>query len=129
MNLFKKIVNKEEKISLVGLGYVGMPIAVAFSKKVDVIGFDLNKEKIELYKNGIDPTNEVGDEAIKNCTVEFTANEARLKEAKFHIVAVPTPVRDDHMPDLSPVEGASEIVGRNLTKGSIVVYESTAIQV
>lgn len=102
-----------------------MPIAVAFSKKVDVIGFDLNKEKIELYKNGIDPTNEVGDEAIKNCTVEFTANEARLKEAKFHIVAVPTPVRDDHMPDLSPVEGASEIVGRNLTKGSIVVYEST----
>ena len=125
MNLFKKIVNKEEKISLVGLGYVGMPIAVAFSKKVDVIGFDLNKEKIELYKNGIDPTNEVGDEAIKNCTVEFTANEARLKEAKFHIVAVPTPVRDDHMPDLSPVEGASEIVGRNLTKGSIVVYEST----
>ena len=125
MKLYEKIVNKEEKISLVGLGYVGMPIAVAFSKKVDVIGFDLNKEKIELYRDGIDPTNEVGDEAIKNCTVEFTANEVRLKEAKFHIVAVPTPVRDDHMPDLSPVEGASEIVGRNLTKGSIVVYEST----
>ncbi|MDO4153629.1 MAG: nucleotide sugar dehydrogenase [Clostridia bacterium] len=125
MSLYEKIVNGEEKISLVGLGYVGMPIAVAFSKKVKVVGFDLNEKKIELYKNGIDPTNEVGNEAIKACTVDFTADESKLKEAKFHIVAVPTPVNDDHTPDLSPVEGASEIVGRNLTKGSIVVYEST----
>ena len=125
MSLYKKIVNGEEKISLVGLGYVGMPIAVAFSKKVKVVGFDLNAKKIELYKNGIDPTNEVGDEAIKTCTVEFTADETKLREAKFHIVAVPTPVNDDHTPDLTPVEGASTIVGRNLTKGSIVVYEST----
>lgn len=124
-NLYEKIVNGEEKISLVGLGYVGMPIAVAFSKKVKVVGFDLNAKKIELYKNGIDPTNEVGDDAIKACTVEFTADETKLKEAKFHIVAVPTPVNDDHTPDLTPVEGASTIVGRNLTKGSIVVYEST----
>lgn len=125
MSLYEKIVNKEEKISLVGLGYVGMPIAVAFAKKVDVIGFDLNAKKIELYKSGVDPTNEVGDEAIKNTTVEFTADETKLREAKFHIVAVPTPVYDDHTPDLTPVEGASKIVGRNLTKGSIVVYEST----
>ena len=125
MSLYQKIVNKEEKISLVGLGYVGMPIAVAFAKKVDVIGFDLNAKKIELYKSGIDPTNEVGNEVIKNTTVEFTADETKLKEAKFHIVAVPTPVNDDHSPDLTPVEGASTIVGRNLTKGSIVVYEST----
>ena len=126
MDLFEKIVNKEEKISLVGLGYVGMPIAVAFaSKGVNVVGFDLNKEKIELYKKGIDPTNEVGDEVIKNSTVEFTADETMLKEAKFHIVAVPTPVNLDHTPDLTPVIGASEILGRNLTKGSIVVYEST----
>ena len=125
MSLYEKIVNGEEKISLVGLGYVGMPIAVAFSKKVKVVGFDLNAKKIELYKNGIDPTNEVGDDAIKACTVEFTADESKLKEAKFHIVAVPTPVNDDHTPDLTPVEGASTIVGRNLTKGSIVVYEST----
>lgn len=125
MSLYEKIVNGEEKISLVGLGYVGMPIAVAFSKKVKVVGYDLNEKKIELYKNGIDPTNEVGNEAIKNCTVEFTADETKLKEAKFHIVAVPTPVNDDHTPDLSPVEGASEILGRNLTKGSVVVYEST----
>ena len=125
MSLYSKIVNGEEKISLVGLGYVGMPIAVAFSKKVKVIGYDLNEKKIELYKSGIDPTNEVGDEAIKNCTVEFTADETKLKEAKFHIVAVPTPVYDDHTPDLTPVEGASRILGRNLTKGSIVVFEST----
>lgn len=125
MNLYEKIVNGEEKVSLVGLGYVGMPIAVAFSKKVKVIGFDLNAKKIELYKTGIDPTNEVGDEAIKNCTVDFTADETRLREAKFHIVAVPTPVNDDHTPDLTPVEGASEIVGRNLAKGSVVVFEST----
>ena len=125
MSLYEKIVNGEEKISLVGLGYVGMPIAVAFSKKVKVVGFDLNAKKIELYKSGIDPTNEVGNEAIKACTVDFTADESKLKEAKFHIVAVPTPVNDDHTPDLTPVKGASEIVGRNLTKGAIVVYEST----
>lgn len=123
--LYKKLLAKEEKLSLVGLGYVGMPIAVAFARKIDVIGFDLNAKKIELYKNGVDPTNEVGDEVIKSTAVEFTADEARLKEAKFHIVAVPTPVNDDHTPDLTPVEGASEILGRNLTKGSVVVFEST----
>ena len=124
-NLYEKILAKEEKISLVGLGYVGMPIAVAFAKKAKVVGYDLNKNKIELYKSGIDPTLEVGDEAIKNTTVEFTSDETKLREAKFHIVAVPTPTNSDHTPDLSPVEGASRILGRNLTKGSIVVYEST----
>ena len=124
-NLYEKILAKEEKISLVGLGYVGMPIAVAFAKKVDVIGYDLNAKKIELYKSGIDPTLEVGDEAIRNTTVEFTSDERKLREAKFHIVAVPTPVNDDHTPDLTPVEGASRILGRNLTKGSVVVFEST----
>ena len=125
MNLYEKIVSGDEKISLVGLGYVGMPIAVAFARKINVIGFDINKSKIELYKSGIDPTNEVGNEVIKNTTVDFTSDESRLREAKFHIVAVPTPVNDDKTPDLTPVEGASEVVGRNLTKGSIVVYEST----
>ena len=120
------MIKKEEKLSLIGLGYVGMPIAVAFAQKgVDVIGFDLNKAKIELYKNGVDPTKEVGDEAIQATTVEFTCDEAKLREAKFHIVAVPTPVNTDHTPNLSPVIGASEIIGRNLTEGSIVVYEST----
>ena len=125
MNLYKKILEQSEKISLVGLGYVGMPIAVAFAKKVQVIGFDLNKDKIKLYQSGIDPTNEVGNEAIQHTRVNFTSDETKLKEAKFHIVAVPTPVNTDHTPDLSPVEGASQILGRNLTKGSIVVYEST----
>ncbi len=123
--LYDKLVNKEEKLSLVGLGYVGMPIAVAFAKKINVIGFDLNEKKIELYKSGIDPTHEVGNEAISKTTVEFTADETKLREAKFHIVAVPTPVNDDHTPNLTPVEGASTILGRNLTKGSVVVFEST----
>lgn len=125
MSLYEKIISGEEKISLVGLGYVGMPIAVAFARKVKVVGYDLNAAKIDLYKSGIDPTNEVGDEVIKNTTVEFTSDETKLKEAKFHIVAVPTPVNPDHTPDLTPVEGASRILGRNLTKGSIVVFEST----
>ena len=125
MKLYNRIVEKKEKISVVGLGYVGMPIAVEFSKQVDVIGFDLNSKKINLYKDGIDPTNEVGDNAIKKCTVNFTCDEVALREAKFHIVAVPTPINIDKTPDLTPVEGASTIIGRNLTKGSIVVYEST----
>jgi UDP-N-acetyl-D-galactosamine dehydrogenase len=126
MSIYEKLLNKEEKLALVGLGYVGMPIAVAFAKKgLDVIGFDLNKEKIDLYKSGVDPTKEVGDEVIRTTTLDFTADETRLKEAKFIIVAVPTPVNTDHTPDLTPVIGASEIVGRNLSKGAIVVYEST----
>lgn len=125
MNLYEKIKSNEEKISIVGLGYVGIPIAVAFAKKADVIGFDISQDKIEQYKSGIDPTKEVGDEAIKETTVEFTDDEAKLKEAKLHVVAVPTPVNADHTPDLKPVESASKTVGRNLTKGSIVVFEST----
>ncbi len=125
MDLYEKIVNGEEKLSLIGLGYVGMPIAVAFARKIKVIGFDLNEKKIQMYKDGIDPTNEVGDEVIKSTTVEFTADAAKLREAKFHIVAVPTPVNRDHTPDLTPVEGASRILGQNLTKGSVVVFEST----
>ena len=125
MSLYKKIVKKEEKIALVGLGYVGMPIAVAFAKKVDVIGFDVNKAKIDLYRSGMDPTHEVGDDAIRKTTVQFTADETELRNAKFLIVAVPTPVNQDKTPDLAPVIGASEVVGRNLTAGSIVVYEST----
>lgn len=123
--MYNKIIKRQEKISIIGLGYVGLPIAVAFTKKADVIGFDINNEKINLYKNGIDPTKEVGSNVIKDTTVEFTSDETRLREAKFHIVAVPTPVKDDHTPDLTPVESASRTLGRNLTKGSIVVFEST----
>lgn len=124
-SLYNDIITRKEKISLIGLGYVGMPIAVSFSRKANVIGFDVNEAKVELYKQGIDPTKEVGDEAIAACTVDFTADETRLREARFHIVAVPTPVNADNTPDLSPVIGASHTLGRNLTEGSIVVYEST----
>ena len=125
MGLYEKLVNGEEKLSLVGLGYVGMPIAVAFGRKINVIGYDLNAQKVEQYKAGYDPTREVGDDVIRQANVEFTADETKLKEAKFHIVAVPTPLNEDHTPDLRPVEGASRTVGRNLVKGSIVVFEST----
>ncbi len=125
MDLYKKIISNQEKISLVGLGYVGMPIAIAFAKKTSVIGFDVNTTKIELFKSGFDPTKEVGNEAILSTTVEFTSDEKKLREAKFHIVAVPTPVNRDHTPDLSLIESASHMLGRNLAKGSIVVYEST----
>lgn len=125
IDLYQKLLDKKTKLSVVGLGYVGMPIAVAFAKKISVIGFDLNIEKIELYKHGIDPTHEVGNEVIKNTTVEFTTDENRLTEAEFHIVAVPTPVNEDHVPDLIPLKGASKILGRNLNRGSVVVFEST----
>ena len=122
--IYSGLISGSEKLALVGLGYVGMPIAVEFAKHVKVIGFDINKDRVNEYKNGIDSTNEVG-EAIKKTTVDFTAAPERLREAKFIIVAVPTPVKDDNSPDLRPIEGASRTVGQNLTPGSIVVFEST----
>lgn len=124
-DLYDDIIKKKDKLAVIGLGYVGMPIAVAFSKKVDVIGFDTNIKKVQLYMSGIDPTKEVGDDAIKQCDVEFTSCESELRKAKFHIVAVPTPVKADHTPDLSPVKNASHLLGRNLVRNSIIVYEST----
>jgi len=123
--MYNLISNRQESISLIGLGYVGLPIAIAFAKKVNVIGFDISKEKIELYRKGIDPTKEVGNDVVKNTTLQFTYEESDLQKAKFHIVAVPTPVNKDNTPDLTPVKSASRTLGRNLTKGSIVVYEST----
>ncbi|MEY8622652.1 nucleotide sugar dehydrogenase [Paraclostridium bifermentans] len=125
LELYQKIKDKKENLSVIGLGYVGMPLAIAFANKVNVIGFDANKEKIELYKQGIDVTNEVGNKALKETTALMTSDETKLKEAKFHIIAVPTPINDDKTPDLRPIIGASRVLGRNLTKGSIVVYEST----
>lgn len=125
MSLYEKIIKREEKISVIGLGYVGMPLAVSFAKKIDVIGFDLNKEKVQQYLDGIDATNEVGNESIKNTSAVFTYDEQRLQECKFHIIAVPTPINGDNSPNLNPVIGASKTIGRNLKKGSIVVYEST----
>ncbi len=123
--LVEKLCARRTKLSLIGLGYVGLPIAIAFSKLLNVIGFDLNSNKIQRYKNGIDVTCEVGDAAVKNCSVEFTDEPAKLEEARFHIIAVPTPVKDDSTPDFSPIISASHILGQHLQKGSIVVYEST----
>lgn len=125
LDVYEKLLSGEDKLALVGLGYVGMPIAVAFAKKIKVIGFDFNDAKIQKYKAGIDPTNEVGNEAVKETTVEFTSDPTRLKDARFIIVAVPTPVNDDHTPDLTPVEGASHFVGQNIQPGTVVVFEST----
>ena len=123
-DIYSGLIAGKEKLALVGLGYVGMPIAVEFAKHIKVIGFDINEKRVNEYKNGIDSTNEVGP-AIKNSTVDFTADPARLKEARFIVVAVPTPVKEDNSPDLRPVEGASKTVGQNLAPGSIVVFEST----
>ncbi|MGB4626411.1 MAG: nucleotide sugar dehydrogenase [Erysipelotrichaceae bacterium] len=125
-NLPDKIEKKEEKLSLIGLGYVGLPIAIAFANKgISVIGYDYNQEKIELYKSGIDPTKEVGDEELRKTNVFFTSCPEDLRKAKFHIVAFPTPITEDKVPDLTALESASKTLGKNLTKGSIVVYEST----
>ena len=124
-DLFEGIRARKEKISVVGLGYVGLPLAVALSEKADIIGFDISQKKIESYKQGIDVTKEVGSEKLKNTKVQFTCNEEDLKNSRFIIVAVPTPISKDKTPDLFPVRSASEIVGRNLVRGSIVVYEST----
>ena len=123
-NIYQGLISGKEKLALVGLGYVGMPIAVEFAKHVPVIGFDINKKRVEEYAAGIDATNEVG-EAIRDTTVEFTSDPSRLKEARFIVVAVPTPVNKDNTPDLRPVEGASRTVGQNLSAGTIVVFEST----
>lgn len=124
-DIYDELINGRTNLALVGLGYVGMPIAVEFAKHVPVIGFNHNEHRIQQYKSGIDPTNEVGDEAISQTTVDFTSDEKRLAEARFIIVAVPTPVKADNNPDLEPVENASRIIGRNIQPGTIVCYEST----
>lgn len=125
MSLFEKLQNKEEKIAVIGLGYVGLPLAIEFAKQYDVVGYDINEAKLNEYRSGIDVTDEVGDEAVKNTTMTFTSNAEDLKDCKFLIVAVPTPINQDKTPDLAPVTSASKTVGQNLTKGAIVVYEST----
>lgn len=125
LTIYEDLLTKNTNLSVIGLGYVGMPLAVAFAKHVNVIGYDLNTAKIDLYKSGIDPTKEVGDEAIKATTINFTTNPEELKKAKFHIIAVPTPINQDKTPDFKPIIGSSTILGKYLTKGSVVVYEST----
>jgi UDP-N-acetyl-D-galactosamine dehydrogenase len=125
LEAFERIQAKKDFLAVVGLGYVGLPIAVAFAEQVKTLGFDINQEKVNVYKQGIDPTNEIGDERLQSTALEFTTDPTRLKEAKFIIVAVPTPINGDKTPDLAPVVNASTIIGKNLSKGSIVVFEST----
>ena len=130
MNLFNEFLPKlksgEYRLSVIGLGYVGLPIAHAFAKKgIYVVGFDINSKKIDKYLSGVDFTKEIGDDEIRNTQICFSSNECDLQTARFHIIAVPTPINADHTPDLSSIIGASKTVGRNLKKGSVVVYEST----
>lgn len=125
MNVYEKLLANEAKIAVVGLGYVGLPLAVEFAKKVGTIGFDLNKAKVQAYKDGHDVTEEAGDDAVAASTCLFTWDECELDNANFFVVAVPTPITNDKAPDLAPVIGASEVVGRHLKAGDIVVYEST----
>ena len=125
MDMLKKLSGKETKLAVVGLGYVGLPLAAAFAEKFTVIGFDMNERKIAAYKEGRDVTAEIGDEALQQAGIDLTSDPERLREASFIIIAVPTPINGDKTPDLGPVIGASETVGRHLAKGSIVVYEST----
>ncbi|MCL2169579.1 MAG: nucleotide sugar dehydrogenase [Defluviitaleaceae bacterium] len=122
---FESISSGETSVSVIGLGYVGLPVAVAFARKVSVVGFDIDIDKIETYKKGIDPMGEVCPDEMAQTSVKFTSDPADLANAAFHIVAVPTPVRTDNVPDLSYLEGASEILGAHLSKGAVVVYEST----
>ncbi len=125
MDIFERILTKKDFLAVVGLGYVGLPVAVAFAEKVKTLGIDINQEKIDIYKKGIDPTNEIGDAEIQRTTLEFTSDSTRLKEASFIIVAVPTPVNGDKTPNLAPIINASKLIGRNLSQGTIVVFEST----
>lgn len=125
MTLYDKLIEKKDKVSLIGLGYVGLPIALEFAKKVPVIGFDIKPDRVEMMKNGIDPSQELEASAFDDCDILFTANPEDLRQASFHIVAVPTPIDDSNMPDLTPLIAATRTVGKILKKGDYVVYEST----
>lgn len=123
--MYQELVDKKNKLGVIGLGYVGLPIALEFAKKLSVIGFDINHDRIDLMKQGIDPSNELGKEAFEGCDITFTTSLDELKEANFFVVAVPTPVDDHNVPDLTPVKKASETIGKVIKKGDYVVFEST----
>jgi UDP-N-acetyl-D-galactosamine dehydrogenase len=123
--MYNKILKKEAKIAVIGLGYVGLPIALAFAKKVKVIGFDINEERVKMMQNNIDPSSELEAKDFEGCDIEFTTSLDVLKQANFFIVAVPTPIDEHNLPDLKPLLGASRSVGKVLKKGDYVVYEST----
>jgi len=124
-SMYQDIINKEKKVAVIGLGYVGLPIALEFAKKIKVIGFDINEKRVEMMRNNIDPSQELESSAFDNTDIFFTANPKDLEEANFFIVAVPTPVDTHKVPDLTPVLSASKTVGKALKQGDYVVYEST----
>lgn len=123
--MYKQLINKEAKLAVIGLGYVGLPIALAFARKISVIGFDINEKRVALMKKGIDPSNELTKKDFEGCDIQFTASLNDLKKANFFIVAVPTPIDEHNLPDLKPLIGASTTVGKALKKGDYVVFEST----
>jgi UDP-N-acetyl-D-glucosamine/UDP-N-acetyl-D-galactosamine dehydrogenase len=125
MNIYEKLLNKEVKLSVIGLGYVGLPIALEFARKISVVGFDIRTDRVEMMKNRIDPSEELPSDAFDNCDIQFSANPEDLRSCAFHVVAVPTPIDSHNLPDLTPLIKASETVGKILKKGDYVVYEST----
>ncbi len=125
MSIYKELVGKKEKLAVIGLGYVGLPIALAFARKIKVIGFDINAKRVAMMQKGIDPSQELSKKAFEGCDIEFTSSLDVLKKAKFFIIAVPTPIDEHNLPDLKPLLGASHSVGKCLKKGDYVVYEST----
>jgi UDP-N-acetyl-D-galactosamine dehydrogenase len=125
MSIYDKIIKKEASVAVIGLGYVGLPIALAFARKIKVIGFDINQKRVEMMKKGIDPSNELGKKDFHNADITFTHKLDELKKAQFFIVAVPTPIDEHNLPDLKPLLGASATVGKVLKKGDYVVFEST----
>src|SRR6185436_19205784 len=123
--MYTNLINKKKKLAVLGLGYVGLPIALEFAKKIKVIGFDINGDRVEKMKQGIDPSGELSKEDFKDCDIEFTADPEKLKEAGFYIVTVPTPIDEHNLPDLRPLLSATKFIGKSLKKGDYVVYEST----
>src|SRR6476661_2941805 len=123
--MYQELVDKKAKLAVIGLGYVGLPIALEFARKLSVIGFDISEKRIEMMRNGIDPSNELTKDAFDGCDIEFTFSLDVLRQAKFFIVAVPTPVDEHNVPNLKPVKKASETIGKVIKKGDYVVFEST----
>ena len=124
-SIYQKLIDKEAKLAVIGLGYVGLPIALEFARKIKVVGFDINSDRVEMMKNNIDPSNELDSTDFTNCDIQFTDNIDDLKDVEFYVVAVPTPIDEINIPDLTPLLSASKTVGKVLSKGNYVVFEST----
>ncbi len=123
--MYNQLINKQEKLAVIGLGYVGLPIALEFARKLKVVGFDIKPDRVDLMRKGIDPSRELESEAFVGCDIHYTHLLDEIKDSKFYVVAVPTPIDEHNLPDLKPLLAATETVGKVLKKGDYVVYEST----